>query len=166
MWGYFVCLRVISQLSNTSVCFMFHYQNQTDQGDEKDGLEREGLEGEGLKLIWEHVDSQWHLQLHYWTIWEVVHFRGFFPKLGFFRGFSLYIIIIFRGNSEAVMGARSARACTYDQDPPLVSNNITVCNVTKQNVHFELISEFVSGWDIRIFRERAEEKNGSYNVHC
>ncbi len=25
---------------------MFHYKNQTDQGDEKDGLEREGLEGE------------------------------------------------------------------------------------------------------------------------
>jgi len=94
-----------------------------------------------------------------------VHIRGFFPKLGFFRGFSLYINIIFRGNSEAVMGARSARARTYDQDS-LVTNNITDRNVTKQNVYFELISEFISGRDIRIFRERAEEKNGSYNVHC
>ncbi len=86
-----------------------------------------------------------------------------FPKLGFFAGFSLYINIIFRGNSEAVMGAlgaqrppmhvngpkktgeHSARVRTRDQGPPLVSNNITVCNVTKQNVYFELISEFISG---------------------
>jgi hypothetical protein len=60
------------------------------------------------------------------------------------------------------MGARSARARTYDQDS-LVTNNITDCNVTKQNVHFELILEFISGRDIRISRERAKKKM-AYNV--
>ncbi len=95
----------------------------------------------------------------------------------FRRIFSKNIIIIFRGNSEAVMGAggaqrpplhvnwpkktgaRNARVRMRDQDS-LVTDNITDCNVTKQNVHFELISEFISGRDIRIFRERAEEENG------
>ncbi len=107
-----------------------------------------------------------------------------FSQTGIFRRiFSIrYINIIFRGSSEDVVGAggaqrppmhvngpkktgaRSARARKRDQDS-LVTNNITDCNVTKQNVPFELISELISGRDIRIFRERAEEKNGSYNVH-
>jgi hypothetical protein len=29
---------------------MFHYNNQTDQGDETEGLEREGLQGEGHRV--------------------------------------------------------------------------------------------------------------------
>jgi hypothetical protein len=29
---------------------MFHYNNQTDQGDETEGLEREGLQGEGRRV--------------------------------------------------------------------------------------------------------------------
>jgi hypothetical protein len=106
----------------------------------------------------------------------VVHIGGFFPKLGFFGGFSLYINIIFRGSSKDVVGAggaqrppmhvngpkktgaRSARARKRDQDS-LVTNNITDCNVTKQNVHFELILVFISCRDIRILTvERAEEK--------
>ncbi len=36
-------LFVICQLRNTAVCFMFHYNNQTDQGDETQALERDGL---------------------------------------------------------------------------------------------------------------------------
>ncbi len=31
-------------------------------------------------------------------------FRGFFPKLGFFAGFSLYIIVIAVRNVEAAIG--------------------------------------------------------------
>jgi hypothetical protein len=66
-----------------------------------------------------------------------MHFRGFFPKLGFLAGFSLQYIINFAGRiSETAMGgaggeqrpalrvnepkkigARSARACTLGQNP-------------------------------------------------
>jgi hypothetical protein len=62
-------------------------------------------------------------------------------------------------NGPKKKGARSARVRMRDQDP-LVTNNITDGNVTEQNVHLEILSEFVSGRDIRIFRERAEEENG------
>ncbi len=37
-------LSVVIQLRNTDVVFMFHYNNQTDKGDETEGLERMGSE--------------------------------------------------------------------------------------------------------------------------
>jgi hypothetical protein len=47
----------------------------------------------------------------------VVHFRGFFSKLGFFGEFSLFIIIIAGRNIEAALsadrGARSAPFCVF-----------------------------------------------------
>ncbi len=71
-------------------------------------------------------------------------FRGFFPKLGFFAGFSLYIIIIAVRNGEAAIGgagcaqrlvlrvneskkagARSARACTRGKNP-LVQSKLKI----------------------------------------
>jgi hypothetical protein len=63
-------------------------------------------------------------------------FRRFFPKLGFFAGFSLYIILIAARSGEAAIGgagraqrlvlrvneskktgARSARVCTRGKNP-------------------------------------------------
>ncbi len=46
-----VLVSSVIQLPNTALCFMFYnyYKNQTDQGDETEGLEREGLEREGLE---------------------------------------------------------------------------------------------------------------------
>jgi hypothetical protein len=46
--------------------------------------------------------------LNYWTIkkavYSIMHFRGFFPKLGYFAGFFLYIINIAGRIREAAMG--------------------------------------------------------------
>ncbi len=101
-----------------------------------------------------HVGSQCHLELHYWTIWEVVHFRGFFsPKVGLFFawGFSLlytYIINIAGRISEAAMGgargaqrsvlrvkepkkmgARTARARTRVQNPLYKFVTVLLCSL-------------------------------------
>jgi hypothetical protein len=33
-----------------TLCYSFSFSNQTDQGDEREGLKREGLKREGLKM--------------------------------------------------------------------------------------------------------------------
>ncbi len=42
--GYFVCVSVIHNCG--TLCYSFSFSNQTDQGNETEGLKREGLEGE------------------------------------------------------------------------------------------------------------------------
>ncbi len=42
--GYFVCVCVT--ICCGTLCYSFSFGNQTDQGDETEGLEREGLEME------------------------------------------------------------------------------------------------------------------------
>ena len=66
---------------------------------------------EGVKRLFivkalhkKNVDSQCHLQLLCLTIQAVVYFGGFFPKLGHFAGFSLYIITNAVWIREAAMG--------------------------------------------------------------
>jgi hypothetical protein len=34
------------------ICFIYHFNNQTDQGDETESLEVDGLEGKGFKEGW------------------------------------------------------------------------------------------------------------------
>jgi hypothetical protein len=46
-----LCLSSVSQLRNTAVCFMLDSSNQTDQGDETEGLKREGLKKEDVKRL-------------------------------------------------------------------------------------------------------------------
>ncbi len=41
-------LSVVIQLRNTGVIFMFHYNYQTDQGDETEGLEWGGIRDGGI----------------------------------------------------------------------------------------------------------------------
>ncbi len=48
-----------------------------------------------------HVGSQYHLQLHYWTIWEEVHFRGFF-----FQSWTLFAGRISEAAMEGSGGAQ------------------------------------------------------------
>ncbi len=86
-----------------------------------------------LSLIWELLDSQCHLQLHYWTLWEEVPFCGFFRKIRFTWGFRHIVFIslddqrsydgrgaqrpILRDTKPKKRGARSARVRTRDQNP-------------------------------------------------
>ena len=45
--GYFVCVSVIHNCG--TLCYSFSFNNQTDKGDEGEGLKREGLEGRDRK---------------------------------------------------------------------------------------------------------------------
>jgi hypothetical protein len=159
---------VVSQLSNTAVCFMFHYNNQTDQGDETEGSENEGVKRLLIvKKIVKHIGSQCHLQLHHWNMWEMVHFRGPFPRLGFFPGFSLHIINFVGRISKAALGgvwgaqrpdlrinepkktvARSARAVAIDVNFLFFSfrkpsENSLAVNVCTSSNHFILFHRTV-----------------------
>jgi hypothetical protein len=46
-----LCLSSVSQLRNTAVCFMLDSNNQTDQGDETEGLKGEGLKKGDVKKL-------------------------------------------------------------------------------------------------------------------
>ncbi len=84
-------MSVVSQLLNTAVCFVFHNNNQTDQGDDTEGLEREGLlEGERLEM--DHLFFKPNLSNIRFTVPSAVallNYRmcGTFPKQGSLAGF-------------------------------------------------------------------------------
>jgi hypothetical protein len=58
-------------------------------------------------------------------------FRGFFPKLGFFAGFSLYIILIaVRNDESAIGGAGRKQRLVLRGKNPLVQSKLKICEKT------------------------------------
>ncbi len=97
--------RVLCLPSVVSVCFMYHYNNQTDQG--TDGfLEGEGWEGrcEGTTLYLGLAKENFSF-----TVPPAVAFLHYL-RSGIFRGFSLNIITFAGRISEAAMGGAGARS--------------------------------------------------------
>ncbi len=130
--GYFVCQESVSGGTLLfALCFI--WPRRGDGGFGVGAIRGRRLEMEGVKtketihclsLSQKPLESQCHLQLHYWTIWEVVQFRGFFLNLGFFAGFFYISLILPEGSAKlrwAGWGARSASVCV------LKSLNRRVC---------------------------------------
>ncbi len=100
--GYFVCHQSVSGWTLMfALCFI--WPRRRDEGFEEGAIRVRGLEMKGMKtketiICWglsqKPLESQCHLQLHYWTIWEVVQFRGLFFKLGFFADFPRFFLCI------------------------------------------------------------------------
>jgi hypothetical protein len=111
--GYFVCLCVIVCVCHNcgTLCYSFSFGNQTDQGDETEGLEREGLKMEryGKGQIGEGgCEETFHCLSLNWvacrfTVPPAVALSNYissgilwriFCQLGHFPGFSLNTIIL------------------------------------------------------------------------
>jgi hypothetical protein len=124
--GYFVCHQSVSDGKLLfALCFIWPRRGDGGFGEMESVKTKETIHC--LSLSQKPLESQCHLQLHYWTIWEVVQFRGLFFKLGFFADFPRFFYISLISPEESAKlrcfewGARSASVCV------LKSLNRQVC---------------------------------------